>query len=128
MAIAILGIIPAIIMAQTPVAELVRNRSVFWGDRDYARANPEIIAALIKALDETEAWATSNIGDAAQFLTESGRSNSAADWEQALGHRPWGVGAVDEVFLDEQQRAADLFSRYGIIASAVNVRQATISQ
>ncbi|HWU04371.1 MAG TPA: ABC transporter substrate-binding protein [Novosphingobium sp.] len=109
-----------------PVADLVRNRSVFWGDRAYAKAHPQIIAALIEALNDTELWAAANTAEAAHVLTDSGRSDSVQNWISALAHRPWGVGAVDPAFLAEQQRAADLFSRYGVIAKSVNVRDATI--
>ncbi|MFB9948321.1 ABC transporter substrate-binding protein [Rhizobium puerariae] len=109
------------------VAELVPNRSVFWGDRRYASENPGVISALVKALDDTERWAAANPDAAADLLTGSGRSDSAEKWRNALAHRPWGVGAVDEAFLDEQQRAADLFFRYGVVNSAVRVRDAVIA-
>lgn len=109
------------------VEELVPNRSVFWGSRDYAAKNPHIIAALVKALDDAEKWAATNPDEAAQLLTNSGRSDSAEKWRDALSHRPWGVGAVDEKFLGEQQRAADLFHRYGVIKNAVDVRKAVVA-
>lgn len=106
------------------VAELVPNRSVFWGRRDYAQENPQVIAALVEALNEVEEWAAHNPEDAASLLTESGRSDSKSDWMDALAHRPWGVAAVDEEFLAEQQRAADLFARYGVIPDRVDVGDA----
>lgn len=109
------------------VAELVPNRSVFWGNRDYAKKNPDIIAALIKALDGAESWAAANPDEAAQLLTNNGRSDSAQKWRKALEHRPWGVGAVDDAFLGEQQRAADLFYRYKVIKSPVDVRAAVVA-
>lgn len=103
------------------VAELVPNRSVFWGRRDYAQENPEVIAALVDALNEVEEWAAHNPEEAAALLTDSGRSDSKTDWMDALSHRPWGVAGVDEEFLAEQQRAADLFARYGVIEDRVDV-------
>jgi len=109
------------------VEELVPNRSVFWGSRAYATDNPQIIAALVTALDGAERWAATNPDRAAELLTGSGRSDSAQKWRKALAHRPWGVGAVDDKFLGEQQRAADLFHRYGVIKNAVDVRQAVVA-
>jgi len=109
------------------VEELVPNRSVFWGNRAYAAKNPDIIDALVKALNGAEEWAATNPDKAAQLLTGSGRSDSAQKWREALAHRPWGVGRVDETFLSEQQRAADLFHRYGVIKNAVDVRKAVVA-
>lgn len=106
------------------VAELVPNRSVFWGRRDYAQANPQVIAALVDALNGVEEWAARHPQEAAELLAESGRSDSASDWIDALAHRPWGVAAVDAEFLAEQQRAADLFAHYGVISGHVDVTKA----
>jgi len=109
------------------VADLVPNRSVFWGRRDYAAEHPEVISALVDALNRVEEWAASNPEEAAELLTTSGRSDSKADWMDALRDRPWGVAPVDSGFLAEQQHAADLFARYDVISNEVDVTDAVVA-
>ncbi|GAA2709705.1 hypothetical protein GCM10010429_24530 [Micromonospora olivasterospora] len=62
-----------------------------------------------------------HIDEVAELLSRSSRGGTPASWRPALTGRHWGVHAVDEEFLAEQQYAADLFHRFGVIPRAVTV-------
>ncbi|MCB8913421.1 hypothetical protein KUG88_25205 [Rhodococcus rhodochrous] len=68
-------------------AELVKNRSVFWGRGAYIRENPATIAAFVAALDATDRWAAANIDAAVEILVRSGRGDNPDVWKSALAHR-----------------------------------------
>lgn len=103
-------------------AELVKNRSVFWGRGDYVRRNPDTIDAFVQALDATDQWASNNLDETIDILIHNGRGDNPETWRRALAHRGWGVHTIDDEFIAEQQAAADLFHRFGISNSAVDVR------
>lgn len=40
--------------------------------------------------------------------------------------RPWGFVAIDDRFVDQQQRATDLFLRFGLLPRKIDVKEATL--
>ena len=56
------------------------------------------------------------------------RTGKIDAWEAALRGRPFGINPVDDTFLDEQQRAADLLFANGLLPQAVIVRDAVLEQ
>jgi sulfonate transport system substrate-binding protein len=107
--------------------DLVGNQSVFFARRDFAEQNPVLLDIVVQALDASDRWIESHPGQAARQLAVAARSHlDAAAWESHIRSRPWGLIAVDDVFLDQQQHAADLFHRFGLLPRRVDVREATL--
>ncbi|MEV6981717.1 ABC transporter substrate-binding protein [Sphaerisporangium sp. NPDC051017] len=107
-----------------PTHDLVRNRSVFFGRGGWVREHPTEAQAFVEAVTATEAWAAAHPDEVASLLSRSSRGGSPETWRAALATRHWGVHAVDEDFLAEQQHAADLFHRFGVIPKRITVAAA----
>ncbi|MFX1786109.1 ABC transporter substrate-binding protein [Prescottella equi] len=122
--------------AQTWVRTLVdtdglfSHPSLWFVRREFAETRRPELEAVIAALQESDAWIVANPREAARFFVEDAeRRGGTADldrWEQALRGRPFGIGAVTDEFLDEQQRAADLLHANGLLPRAVTVRDAVV--
>lgn len=116
---------------------LFSHPSLWFTSRAWAEANPEALATVVEALQESDAWITANPREAAAIFVEDAArragtgetSPGALDaWEHALRGRPFGVGPVTEEFLDEQQKAADLLHRNGLLPRTVDVRAAVVPE
>ncbi|WP_327140498.1 ABC transporter substrate-binding protein [Nocardia sp. NBC_01327] len=122
--------------AATELHTLVDTESVFshpslwFTRRDVAENNREALEAIIASLQESDAWITANPREAAQYFVDDvvargGKADLDA-WEAALRGRPFGVNAVTEQFLDEQQHAADLLAANGLLPQTIRVRDAVL--
>ncbi|SCL22899.1 sulfonate transport system substrate-binding protein [Micromonospora pallida] len=101
--------------------ELVRNRSVFFGNGAWVRDHPAEATAFVDAVVAAEEWGATHLDEVAELLSRSSRGGTAQVWGPALTGRHWGVHAVDEEFLAEQQHAADLLYRFGVTPQAIVV-------
>ncbi|MFJ4654019.1 ABC transporter substrate-binding protein [Nocardia sp. NPDC088792] len=105
---------------------LFSHPSLWFTRRDFAEQHREELAAIIAALQESDAWIIENPRAAAQYFVDDviarGGSADLDAWEAALRGRPFGVGAVTAEFLDEQQHAADLLAANGLLPKQVTVR------
>jgi sulfonate transport system substrate-binding protein len=109
--------------------DLVSNPSVFFAGRDFAECNPEVIGIAARALDETDRWIEARPAEAATILERvAGGPLNASEWQAHIAKRPWGLKAVDDKFLADQQRAADLFFRFGLLPRQIDIRDATLAQ
>lgn len=107
--------------------EVMSNRSVWFGRRDFARRSPRLLEAFAEALVQVDAWIAAKPAAAAElFAAHAPGVQSAEEWEAALRRRPWGPKPIGEAFVEEQQRAADLLARQGIIARPIDVRDAVV--
>lgn len=125
-----------VVEAATELHTLVDTESVFshpslwFTRRDVAENNRDALIAIIAALQESDAWITANPRAAAQYFVDDvvargGKADLDA-WEAALRGRPFGVNAVTEDFLDEQQHAADLLAANGLLPRTIRVRDAVL--
>ncbi|MDW5598298.1 ABC transporter substrate-binding protein [Conexibacter stalactiti] len=106
---------------------VMSNRSVWFGRRDFAQRSPELLEAFVAALVEVDRWIAEQPREAAELFAEHAPgAKSAEQWEAALTRRPWGPKPISDAFAEEQQRAADLLARQGIIARTVDVRAAVV--
>jgi ABC-type nitrate/sulfonate/bicarbonate transport system substrate-binding protein len=96
------------------------NRSVYWGRQDVLRDQPRAVQALVDALSESDRRTQENPAEAATLL-DGVNGTSASHWLDALKVRPWGITVPDDDFLDEQQRHADVFTRFGLIDRPIDV-------
>ncbi|MEU7003963.1 ABC transporter substrate-binding protein [Nonomuraea sp. NPDC046570] len=104
---------------------LFSHRSLWFTRRDFAQERPEELAAIVAALQESDAWIQENPRQAAElFAADDG--GSVDDWENALRRRPFGLHPVSPEFVAEQQRAADLFHANGLIDRKITVADAVL--
>jgi sulfonate transport system substrate-binding protein len=110
-----------------PTETVMSNRSVWFGNRELAERDSELVDAFVTGLQRVDVWIEGNLADAARIFADEGPGElSAEDWEQALSRRPWGPRHIGEDFIAEQQHAADLLARQGIIAREIDIRDAVI--
>jgi len=106
---------------------VMSNRSVWFARRDFAQRSPRLLEAFAQALVAVDRWIAEQPAAAAElFAAHAPGAKSAEQWETALRRRPWGPKPISDAFADEQQRAADLLARQGIIAGAIDVRAAVV--
>ncbi|QRY85728.1 ABC transporter substrate-binding protein [Tsukamurella tyrosinosolvens] len=111
-------------------ASVFSHPSLWFTSRRFAEERPDAVRAVLAALAESDAWVTANPREAAAYFADDAAARGLpADldtWEAAVRGRPFGVGPVTEDFLDEQQRAADLFVAGGLLPRRVDVRGAVL--
>jgi sulfonate transport system substrate-binding protein len=109
---------------------LFSHPSLWFTRRDVAENNRAALEAIIAALQESDAWIAANPREAAQYFVDDivarGGTADLDAWEAALRGRPFGVNAVTEEFLDEQQHAADLLAANALLPHTVQVRDAVL--
>ncbi|MGH1565543.1 ABC transporter substrate-binding protein [Mumia sp. DW29H23] len=113
-------------------AGLFSHPSLWFTRRDFAVERTAELAAVVEALQESDARIVADPREAAAYFVADaqahGRPASLEAWEHALATRPFGITAVDETFLDEQQRAADLLFANGLLPRQVDVRSAVLPE
>jgi sulfonate transport system substrate-binding protein len=108
-----------------PASDLIANPSVWFTRRDVAETRADELATVVGGLEQAGAWVQANLRDAAElYAREEGGSVDA--WEAFLAAIPWKVNPIDEAFVAEQQRGADLLARVGFIERPVRIADATI--
>ncbi|GAA4600755.1 sulfonate ABC transporter substrate-binding protein [Actinoallomurus liliacearum] len=106
---------------------LFSHRSLWFTSRSFATERGDELAAIVAALQEADAWTGENPRAAAElFAADDGGDLDA--WEHALRTRPWGLRPVDDGFIAEQQRAADLFYANGLIERRIQVSDAVLPE
>ncbi|MEV5707196.1 ABC transporter substrate-binding protein [Actinoallomurus sp. NPDC052274] len=106
---------------------LFSHRSLWFTSRSFATERRDELAAIVAALQEADAWTGENPRAAAElFAADDGGDLDA--WEHALRTRPWGLRPVDDGFVAEQQRAADLFHANGLIERRIRVSDAVLPE
>ncbi len=93
---------------------------MFFARRELAVRRPEIVAAIVTALQRADHWAAAHPEEAAA-LAAADQGGEAADWHTALTALPWQLEPATAEFVAEQQEAADIFHRVGFIDRPVTV-------
>lgn len=115
------------IAAKTPVRILAvpgnafSNRSVYWASHAVLEKNPHAVQALVDAIAASD-LETANDPESAARLLDGFGGNTALQWLPALQARPWGIEVPTEAFAAEQQAHADVFAKFGLIPSTLDVR------
>jgi sulfonate transport system substrate-binding protein len=104
------------------------NRSLWFGRRSVLGDKPAVAEAIVRALQQTDAWIAEHPREAAElFVADVPDTEPLEAWEDALSHRAWGPRAVDEAFVVEQQRVADLLVAAGYLPTKIRVADAVVS-
>ncbi|GLU45697.1 ABC transporter substrate-binding protein [Nocardiopsis ansamitocini] len=111
---------------------LFSHRSLWFTRRDFAENRSEELAAIIAALQESDAWIRDNPREAAALFVADARQRGGLDtdldaWEHALRTRPFGLLPVTGEFVAEQQRAADLLFASGLLSREADVASAVLA-
>jgi sulfonate transport system substrate-binding protein len=109
-------------------SELFSNRSIYFTHRAFAEKHPDVLAAFIKSLERVDRWIATHFTEAAELLAaEISNGIDAQGWEQSLRKRPWGLVPPSEEFIAEQQYAADVFYRFGLLPNSIKVSDALLA-
>jgi sulfonate transport system substrate-binding protein len=106
-------------------ASVHSNRSVWFARRAFAEEHPERLDAIVTALQRSDAWIAEHPREAAEIFARDVPDSPPVDvWEDALRRRPWGPRPLTRDFVEEQQAAADLLARAGILPARIVVEDA----
>lgn len=105
---------------------IVANHQFYLAHERLAAGAPEVVRAIVEALDEVNRWVASDIGRAARELApETGIP--APVLEVALRRQSFGIAPLGEAVVAEQQRIADVFHGLGLLPRAIRVADAVRS-
>jgi sulfonate transport system substrate-binding protein len=99
---------------------LVTNYQFYFSSRKFLTDNAPAVDLVLEALNETDAWAKSNIHAVAEQLSPS-IGLPAPVLEVSLKRESFGVLPINSEVIASQQRVADTFLSLGLIPKAVNV-------
>jgi len=102
---------------------IVSNHQFYLGARKFVEENPKVLDALLAELSEVDAWAKGDIKAVAAQLSPS-VGIPAAVLEIALRRQSYGIKALDDKVIAEQQRIADTFHKLGLIPKPITVSDA----
>jgi sulfonate transport system substrate-binding protein len=105
----------------------VSNTQFYLSTRDLAEQHGDIVDLLLKEIAAIDEQTKANIPEAASALSkEIGLSEQAVTL--ALKRMGYGVRPIDDAALAEQQRVADIFFANGLIAKAIDVKEAVAAR
>jgi sulfonate transport system substrate-binding protein len=104
---------------------VVSNHQFFLASRPYASKRADVVAIVLEEVAAIDQWAKTNPKDAAAALQPQ-IGLDLATLELALSRGGYGVTAVSDAVLAEQQRIADSFHDLKLIPKHINVRDATL--
>lgn len=102
---------------------LVSNHQFYLGARDFVAAHGAAVDAVIAGVAEVDAWAKANTDAAAAELAPS-VGIPAAVLKVALERQSYGVKALDERVVSEQQAIADTFFGLGLLPKEIRIADA----
>jgi sulfonate transport system substrate-binding protein len=104
---------------------LVANREFHLASRLLALERPQVVRAIFAALDREGRWAVDHRDEVATILAaELGLEETVL--QRVIGRKEYGVAAMSDEVLAEQQRVADVFLELGLIPRPIVVRSAVV--
>jgi sulfonate transport system substrate-binding protein len=108
---------------------IISNPSVFFAGRAFAEDHRDVLERVVAAIDDADAWTATHSTAAAHILAADAEfGGKRIAWEAVVRARAWGLRAIEDGFLDEQQRTADAFFRHGLIGRRIDVRDAQLAR
>jgi len=92
----------------------------YLASSDYAKAHPQVLNTLYRALSGAGKWIKANPSDAAKVLGPLWGNLDVATVEQANGRRSYDVQPVQADNLAEQQQIADVFFAQGLLPRKID--------
>jgi sulfonate transport system substrate-binding protein len=104
---------------------LVANPEFYLARRDFVQSHPDVIQALISAIQETDTWAAAHRDEVAKLLApQLGIPESTL--EIAAQRRTFGYQPMTPATVQAQQQVADTFYRLGLIPNGIRVQDDVI--
>ena len=104
---------------------LVSNHQFFLSEREFAKANPQVVDTIVAELTKVDEWAKSDPKGAAAILSPK-VGIPAEVLEVALGRQGYGVRALTPEVVAEQQKIADTFYKLGLLPKPISVSDAIV--
>lgn len=117
-----------------PTTSAVSNKHLFTVQRSFAQERPDVLAAILAGLEDTNIWVQDNLEEAARRRAEEQRYDAAAwggdrrSWQIMLSRMPWTLAAITADFIAEQAHAASLFVEAGLLPRTGSVRDAYLPE
>ena len=102
---------------------LVANHQFYLGTRDFVAANAQALDSVIAEIGKLDAWANGNTDAVADQLAAS-VGIPAPVLKIALERQTFGVTAISEEVIAQQQQIADTFHRLGLIPKPISIAEA----
>lgn len=102
---------------------LVANHQFYLGTKDFVSANAQALATLIAQIAELDSWANGNTDEVAGELAAS-VGIPANVLKIALERQTFGVKALSDAVVAQQQEIADAFLKLGLIPKAISIAEA----
>jgi len=115
-----------------PTESAVSNRHMWLAPRAFVDQHGVMISALVTAMERASMWVEANIAQAALRRASDGDPEAAAwggdagSWERTFARMPWGVIAIDERLIAEQQHAADVLLAAGWLERPARIADAFV--
>jgi sulfonate transport system substrate-binding protein len=106
---------------------VVSNHQFFLASRTYALKRADVVSAVLEEVAAVDEWAKSHTHEAAATLQPQ-IGLDAPTLELALSRGGYGVKAVTDAVMAEQQNIADTFYSLKLIPKRINVRDATLPE
>jgi sulfonate transport system substrate-binding protein len=104
---------------------LVANREFHLAARRLALERPEVVRAIFTGLDREGRWAIDHRDEVVKVLAaELGLEQTIL--QRAIARKAYGVAAMSDDVLNEQQRVADVFLALTLIPKPIVVREAIV--
>ena len=101
---------------------LVANREFYLAAKPFTEKHPEQLKAVIEEVEKADAWAKTNVKDAATQLSPQ-LGIEVPILEEVLERRPSGVQAIKPDVVTYQQQVADTFLQLGLLPKPVKVQE-----
>jgi sulfonate transport system substrate-binding protein len=102
---------------------LVANHQFYLGTKDYVAAHRQAIDTTVAEIGKLDAWANGNTDAVANQLAAS-VGIPAPVLKIALERQTFGVTAISEEVIAQQQQIADTFHRLGLIPKPISIADA----
>jgi sulfonate transport system substrate-binding protein len=109
----------------TDGTRMVANREFHLASRRLAREHPEVLRVIVAALGREGRWAIDHRDLVVAILAdELGLERTVV--ERAIDRKSYGIAAMSDDVLAEQQQVADAFHSLGLIPNPIVVREAVV--
>lgn len=104
---------------------LVANHQFYLGTRDFVSGNAEALNVVLAQIAELDAWANGNTAAVADELAAS-VGIAAHVLKVALERQTFGVAAISDKVVAQQQEIADAFLALGLIPKPISIADAVV--
>jgi sulfonate transport system substrate-binding protein len=101
------------------------NRGFYLASRPFATEHADALAALLSALEKSDAWAAEHAEEVAKLVSGETGIDEAISLKVEK-RSAYGIEPVTKSIVDEQQSLADMFLDLGLIPKRIDVASATL--